>query len=79
MTEFAECPICGATGLPERLAEHDCAPWVGADATIEVQLAEPDYQQLRDGFAAAVEHGYDEPFTVFVINHCSGDYRVTTV
>jgi len=23
-TDLAECPVCGAVGLPERIREHDC-------------------------------------------------------
>ncbi|MBP1953580.1 hypothetical protein J2752_000461 [Halarchaeum rubridurum] len=22
--QLAECPVCGAVGLPERIDEHDC-------------------------------------------------------
>lgn len=22
--ELKECPVCGAIGLPERIADHDC-------------------------------------------------------
>ena len=24
LTPIVECPVCGAAGLPERIAEHDC-------------------------------------------------------
>jgi hypothetical protein len=24
MTELRECRVCGAVGLPERIADHDC-------------------------------------------------------
>ena len=23
--QLEECPVCGAVGLPERIAEHDCS------------------------------------------------------
>ena len=29
-TPLVECPVCGATGLPERIAVHDC-PAVASD------------------------------------------------
>jgi len=29
-TPLVECPVCGATGLPERIAVHDC-PAVARD------------------------------------------------
>jgi len=24
-SELAECPVCGAVGLPERIDDHDCS------------------------------------------------------
>lgn len=75
--QIETCHICGASGLPERLATHDCASWVGVEATIDVQIDEAEYHQLRQAFKEAVANGYDEPFAVFVVNHCDGDYRVT--
>jgi len=24
LTELAECPVCGATGVAERIEDHDC-------------------------------------------------------
>jgi hypothetical protein len=34
-TELESCPVCGATGLPERIAAHDCQDfrdWKAGDA-----------------------------------------------
>jgi hypothetical protein len=28
MTELEECPVCGATGLPERIEDHDCQDFI---------------------------------------------------
>jgi hypothetical protein len=27
-TALRECPVCGAVGLPERITDHDCRPFV---------------------------------------------------
>lgn len=29
MTELAECSLCGAVGLPERIEAHDCQAFMG--------------------------------------------------
>lgn len=29
--ELAECPVCGAVGLPERIEDHDCRTFLRGD------------------------------------------------
>lgn len=47
------------------------------DAVVRHEIDRETYERARESFRRAVAHGYDEPFDVFVYNHCHTDHVVT--